>query len=141
MMYLRILVVLFGVAVAGTGLCHTDEYLDTVQTPHGGQLRMTGPYHLELVVKDNEILVYMTDHGGNPVSTRNAKANATVLSMRVKTRVLLSPAANDVLRGTGPFRVAPNMKVVVRVDLPSQGSWLARFSPRATQVDRGPTRY
>lgn len=39
---------------------HSDGYLETVKAPHGGRLRMTGPYHLELVAKDREILVY--DH-------------------------------------------------------------------------------
>jgi len=48
---------------------HTDDYLDTIATPHGGQLRMAGPYHLELVAKDKELILYVTDHGDNPIRT------------------------------------------------------------------------
>jgi len=33
-----------------TLFAHTDEYLDTQKAPHGGQLRMAGIYHFELVV-------------------------------------------------------------------------------------------
>ena len=28
---------------------HTDEYFDTVDAPHGGQMRMAGPYHMEII--------------------------------------------------------------------------------------------
>ena len=27
---------------------HTDESLDAMSSPHGGQVRAAGPYHLEL---------------------------------------------------------------------------------------------
>ena len=36
---------------------HTDEYFESVQAPHGGQLRMTGPYHMELLAKDGAVPV------------------------------------------------------------------------------------
>ena len=29
---------------AGLASAHTDDYLDTMQAPHGGQLRMAGAY-------------------------------------------------------------------------------------------------
>ena len=38
---------------------HTDEYFDSVNAPHGGQVRMAGPYHLEIVAKDKEIVLYV----------------------------------------------------------------------------------
>ncbi|TFH08778.1 MAG: hypothetical protein E4H07_07215, partial [Nitrosomonadales bacterium] len=41
---------------------HTDDYFDSVDAPHGGQMRMAGPYHLEIVTKDKEIALYVTDH-------------------------------------------------------------------------------
>ena len=38
---------------AGAVLAHDDAYLDTQKAPNGGQLRMAGPNHYELVlVKD-----------------------------------------------------------------------------------------
>ncbi len=35
--------------VAGGAKAHDDAYLDTVKAPHGGQLRMAGVHHFELV--------------------------------------------------------------------------------------------
>ena len=32
---------------------HTDEALDAMSSPHGGQVRAAGPYHLELVAKED----------------------------------------------------------------------------------------
>jgi hypothetical protein len=38
-----------------TALAHTDDFLDTQKAPNGGQQRMAGAYHFELVVaKDSK---------------------------------------------------------------------------------------
>ena len=38
-----------------SAFAHSDEYLDTQKTPNGGQQRMAGIYHFELVVaKDSK---------------------------------------------------------------------------------------
>lgn len=58
-----------GMALSLPSWGHSDDYLDTLATPHGGQLRMAGPYHLELVTKDKELVIYVTDHGDNPIKT------------------------------------------------------------------------
>jgi len=108
---------------------HTDEYLDTVAAPHGGQLRMTGPYHYELVVKNNELTVYLTDHGGTNVASAGATGSATILSSKGKTRIQLAPAGENVLRGTGQFEAMTDMKVAVSITLPGQAAALARFTP------------
>jgi hypothetical protein len=123
--------VLLAVALAITQAAHahTDEYLDTVAAPHGGQLRMTGPYHYELVVKNNELTVYLTDHGGTNVASAGAKGSATILSSKGKTRIQLAPAGENVMRGSGQFEAAPDMKVAVSITLPGQDAALARFTP------------
>ena len=46
---------------------HTDEFFESVEAPHGGQLRMTGPFHMELVAKDGDLTVYVTDHADNAI--------------------------------------------------------------------------
>ncbi|MES2091726.1 MAG: hypothetical protein V4532_17380, partial [Pseudomonadota bacterium] len=53
-----------GLALAPMAQAHDDAYLDTLTAPHGGQLRMAGSSHYELVVvkdskaaKDNAIVV------------------------------------------------------------------------------------
>ena len=64
-------------------LAHSDEYLDTQKAPNGGQLRMAGPYHFELVVsgdnkeaKDSPVVVHVTDHAGARVATAGATGTA-----------------------------------------------------------------
>ena len=62
---LAVCVVVF---LGSPALAHDDAYLDTLKAPHGGQLRMAGPNHYELVVvknsktvRENPIVVYVTD--------------------------------------------------------------------------------
>ncbi|MGZ8367068.1 MAG: hypothetical protein ACXWWG_12215, partial [Nitrospira sp.] len=57
---------------------HTDEYFESVQAPHGGQLRMTGPFHMELIAKDGDLTVYVTDHADNPISVDGGLAKANI---------------------------------------------------------------
>ena len=116
-------------AITQTVLAHTDEYLDTVAAPHGGQLRMTGPYHYELVAKNNELTIYLTDHGGTNVASAGATGSATILSSKGKARIKLTPAGENILRGSGQFEAVPDMKVAVAITLPGQGAQLARFTP------------
>jgi len=108
---------------------HTDEYLDIQAAPHGGQLRMAGMQHYELVVKANEVTVYLTDHAGAKLDSKGATGTATVLSGKTKASVNLLPAEDNVLKGTGKFDLAPDMKVVVSIALPGQAAQQARFTP------------
>ena len=115
-------------------LAHTDEFLDTQKAPHGGQLRMAGHYHLELVVTEKSLTVYVTDHAGTAIPTKDGTGNAIVLANKAKTTVELKPANDNVLQGEGKLVLDPNMKVVVSVTLaedkePQQ----ARFEPLMKQ--------
>ncbi len=94
---------------------HSDEHLDTIKTPHQGQLRMAGAYHLELVVNDNALLVYVTDHGDKPVESHGLTATAVVVSGKDRVAVKLQPAGDNLLKGRGGFILDPKMKVTVTV--------------------------
>lgn len=108
---------------------HTDEYLDTVVAPHGGQLRMAGPYHYELVLKTNELTLYLTDHAGTKIASTGASGTAVILSSKGKASIRLSPAGDNMIRGSGQFEAVPDMKVAVSIALPGQGAQQARFTP------------
>ena len=45
---------------------HTDASLDALPSPHGGQVRAAGPYHLELVAKEGTLVVHVTITRGKP---------------------------------------------------------------------------
>ena len=109
---------------------HSDEYLDTQATPHGGQMRMAGMYHFELLAKSNELTVYLTDHAGAKIPANGATGSATVLSGKAKATLKLQPSGDNVLKGSGKFELAPDMKVVVSVTMPGKTPEQARFTPQ-----------
>lgn len=125
--------ILLGAALALSlpAWAHTDDYLDTLAAPHGGQLRMAGPYHLELVAKDKELVLYVTDHGDNPIATEGGVSKATVQlgTAKARTTVKLEAAGDNVFKGGGEFTVKPQSVIVVFVKLPEQEAQSARFTP------------
>ena len=110
---------------------HTDEYLDTIAAPHGGQLRMAGPYHLELVARDKELVLYVTDHGDNPIATDGGVGKATLQigKAKAKTTLKLEAAGDNVFKGSGEFTLKPQSVIVVFLKLPGQEAQSARFTP------------
>lgn len=89
-------------------LAHSDEYLDTQKTPNGGQQRMAGIYHFELVVdkasketRDNPVIVYVTDHANAKIQTVGAGGMATILAGKQKVSVKLVPDGDNRLKGVG----------------------------------------
>lgn len=129
--------VAFVLATSATSVhAHDDAYLDTQQAPHGGQLRMAGAYHLELVVDkstpqaaDKPVVVYVTDHAGQKVSTEGATGNATILAAKGKASVALVPDGDNRLKGTGNYASTPDMKAIISFTAKGQPPETARFTP------------
>lgn len=127
---LRIATLVLSLLATPLAWAHSDDYLDTQPTPHGGQMRMAGAYHFELLAKRNELTVYLTDHAGAKIPASGATASATVLSGKTKATLKLQPAGDNVLKGSGQFELAPDMKVVVSVTMPGKTPEQARFTPQ-----------
>ncbi|MEO6563393.1 MAG: hypothetical protein ABIN99_10180 [Nitrosospira sp.] len=110
---------------------HTEEYFDSIDAPHGGQMRMAGPYHLELVAQEKEIVLYVTDHSDRKINTERGvgKAAFQVGKAKPKTSIKLEPAGDNTLKGTGDFSVTPETVVIVFLKLPDQQAQSARFTP------------
>lgn len=130
----------FGLASSSL-LAHSDEVLDTQKAPNGGQLRMAGAYHFELVVakdskepKDNPVTVYVTDHAGAKISTVGAGGTATILAGKQKAGITLVPDGDNRLKGVGKYASTPDMKVVVAVTLAGKATEQARFTPLAAPL-------
>jgi hypothetical protein len=126
---------------AAPALAHTDEYLATQKAPHGGQLRMSGPYHLELVVakdsrtaKENAIAVYVTDHAGTPIDTNGGSGSVMLLGGGNKASVTLAPAGGNALKGTATYASSAALKAIVTIKLPGTDEAQARFTPLAPVV-------
>ncbi len=122
----------------GAAVAHSDASLDAQTAPNGGQMRMAGPYHFELVVaqnrrdtQDHPVVVYVTDHAGNKVSTAGATGTVTLLSGKVKSSVTLAPDGENRLKGVGKYASVPDLKAVASVTLAGKGAEQARFTPMA----------
>ncbi len=129
MNYLKLSTLTLALIFSQGAFAHTEEYLDTQTAPHGGQLRMAGMQHYELVVKPNEVMVYLTDHAGTKQPSKGASGTATVLSGKSKATIKLAPTGDNALKGTGKFSLSPDMKVVVSIAMPGQAAEQARFTP------------
>jgi hypothetical protein len=123
---------------ATPALAHDDAYLDTLKSANGGQLRMAGVYHFELVMakdskeaKDNPIVVYVTDHGGTKIPTAGMTATATILTGKVKSTANLLADGDNRLKGTAKYVSSPEVKVVLAVTPPGKSVEQARFTPFA----------
>ena len=110
---------------------HTDESLDAMSSPHGGQVRAAGPYHLELVAKDGELVLHVTDHAWKEIHADGGEGKATIQQGKAgsKITVKLEPSQQNMLTGHGEFQVSPETVIVVFVKLPEQDAYGARFTP------------
>jgi len=127
---------------AGAALAHDDAYLDTQKAPNGGQLRMAGPYHYELVLvkdakeaKENPVVVYVTDHAGQKIPTAGAAGTATILAGKLKAAATLKPDGDNRMKGVAKYASTPDTKAVVSITLAGKQPEQARFTPLAVAKD------
>lgn len=134
---------LFLIAAAGAlglaspaSFAHSDGVLYAQKSPNGGQMRMAGAYHYELVVsrhskeiKENPVIVYVTDHAGAKVPTRNASGTATILAGKNKATANLTADGDNRLKGFARYSSSPDMKVVVSIAFQGKSAEQARFTP------------
>lgn len=135
------LVVCVAVFLGSPALAHDDAYLDTLKAPHGGQLRMAGPNHYELVivknsksVRENPIAVYVTDHAQNPLDVQGAKGTAKMTAGRLKATSTLTPDGGNRMRGFAKYASTPGMTVEVTITMPGKEAETARFTPLSKPV-------
>lgn len=127
---------LLALVATATVQAHTDEYLDTIVGPNGGQLRMAGAYHFELlVIKDskeantNAIKLFVMDHANTPLPTAGASADLVLVAGKQKAKVTLTPAGHNALVGEAIYASVAQMKVVANVTMPGQSVQTAKFEP------------
>jgi hypothetical protein len=135
---IKTLVVAAGL-LSSAAFAHTDEYLDTVVGPNGGQLRMAGAYHFELVlVKDakagtpSAVKLYLLDHANNPQPATEAKATVLIVSGKQKAKADLTLAQANLLSGSADYTAAEDLKAVVNVTIKTEHGEVteqAKFTP------------
>ena len=110
---------------------HKAKHADVVKPLHGGQALAAGPYHLELVAKSGELVLYVTDHADKAIPTDEAKAKATIQQgyEKAKMQVELEPSGDNMLKGTGTFTINQDTGIMVFLKFPEQEAYAARFTP------------
>jgi hypothetical protein len=98
--------------------------------PNGGQIIHVDDAHYELVAKDNELVLFVSDdaQAARP-SLEGAKATATVLAGAKTVVVDLKPTAADTMKGAGTFVAAKGLKVVVSIQETARKPTQIRFTP------------
>ena len=112
-----------------------------MKAPSGGQLRMAGDYHFELVLardakepKDNPVLVYVTDHADKKIPTQGATGKVTLVGKGgFKAEVALAPDGDNRLKGTARYASDPSLVAVVQVTITGKKAEQARFTPLAAK--------
>lgn len=110
-------------------VAHDDLWFDSQTHPHGGQMRMAGPFHVELVTASGELTAYVSDHADQSIATEGGTARATIMSGGKRSNVRLSAAGDNRLHGTGEFAMDEQMTVVLILSMPNHEPQQARFTP------------
>lgn len=114
---------------------HTAKQSEPVKALHGGQALSAGPYHLELIAKDGELMLYVTDHADKAIPTDGARAKATIQHgyEKANIQVELEPSGENTLKGTGTFTINPDTGIIVFFKLPEKDAYAARFTPLSSK--------
>ncbi|MEO6306349.1 MAG: hypothetical protein ABIO96_14590 [Nitrospiraceae bacterium] len=107
-------------------------------SPHGGQVRAAGPYHLELIAKDGELVLHVTDHAWQVIHTDGGEGKANIQQDKAggKITVKLEPSQQNVFKGNGEFHITPETVIVVFVELSGQDAYGAKFTPLKPKIVR-----
>lgn len=132
---MNIVISVFLIMFASSTWAHSDEHLSSVKAPHNGQLRMAGPYHFELVAKDGELRLYVTDHMDHEIITKGASGKANIIDKNgKKLSVALVPVFGNLMKGVGEFVIDPDTVVSVFVVMSGAETQAARFTPLAEKA-------
>jgi hypothetical protein len=97
---------------------------------------MAGPNHYELVVakssaavRENPIVVYVTDHAQNKIDVKGASGSAIIETDKLKATAALRPDGDNRMKGFAKYASVPGITVTVTVTLPGGAAETARFTP------------
>jgi hypothetical protein len=95
---------------------------------HGGAIVIAGTYHVELVVKDGQVDVYLMGHDDKPVAVTGRKGVAILMAGGKSVRVPLEPVGAERLSGKAADANPTTPKGVVQITEPAGGTVQARFN-------------
>jgi hypothetical protein len=120
---------------------HDPATLDSLPSSHGGQVRMAGPFHIELVIlgrataqRERLVLVYLQNHMFEDVSSDGLKGIVRFLDGQRVTTVSLIPIEANGFSGRGAFDINPSVTAEVSITDKDGEVWSAAYTPFAVKV-------
>ena len=98
---------------ASTAAAHEVE-----KGPNGGRVVEAGAHHVELVVKEDAVNVFVTDASEKPVSINGYKGVAIFTINGMVQRIVLEPKEGARLSGTSPVALPASPTGVVQITAP-----------------------
>ena len=95
--------------------------------PNGGRVTDAGNYHVELVTKQNDIEVFISDSKEKPVASTGFKGLVILAVQGKPVRVTLEPSGSDRLKGSADLAIPVNAKGVVQLTAPDGKTAQAKF--------------
>jgi hypothetical protein len=104
--------------------------------PHNGLVKVSGPYHLELVASKNELSLYITDKDWRPSDTQGMLVQALLMvePQNVRLDLVQKEGYQFVVRGN--FPMGNPLTVMIRFKLPDRLAKYIKFQwpEKATDV-------
>ncbi|MCD6707874.1 MAG: hypothetical protein LT080_15675 [Thiobacillus sp.] len=108
---------------------HSNEHLATMKGAHGGMLRMAEMYHFELVVKDGEAHVWVTDHGDTPQSTKGAVGTLRFINGNDAFSLYMAPTgSNQLVIKDARIKPHKGTRLVLTVSMRGEAPLQTRFA-------------
>ena len=114
-------------ALGAALLAAVPAYAHEPKPSHGGRLAEAGPYHLELVAKDNAIEIFLIGENDKPIDPKGFKGVA-ILNLGGKAeRITLTPSEKNNLSGTAAAALPDKPKGAIQLTAPDGKTATARF--------------
>ena len=97
------------------------------QPQYGGIYGEAGNFQAELVIKDTQATIYLSNHG-DPVSAKGATGKLTILGADGKSEVELKPTADNQLVATLKTKPVKGDKVMATITLPGKKPANVRYA-------------
>ena len=120
MQFAKILIATAALTVSVTAWASGD-----FKPKHGGQVQEVSEIQYEVVVKPDNVAIYVEDHG-KKVDTKGATAKVSLLNGVDKSEATLAPAGGNKLEAKGSFNVKSGTKVTAVVTLAGKGAKTVR---------------
>ena len=113
--------------LAASLLISAAAFAHEAKGPNGGRMVDAGPNHVEMVIKDRSVVVFVTDSADKPVTTAGYKGVAILTVSGKPQRIALEPQDGARLAGTAAVPLPLNARGVVQVTGPDGKTAQGRF--------------